>query len=256
MVETFMPSEVLRPYISSYKIISSIDGVTNRLLPDTAAAMGIRISGDVNYIENGDIVRLPRAVVSGLRKSVRLVQYSPGSAMLIVSFKQDGAAAFFREPVSQIFEQSVGLENVMDVNAVKFIEEAIAASQTIPERIRAIDKFMVSKLRPGSPDRLVERAIESIRRTKGMIRIAELAKDLYISEDAFSKRFQKITGSTAKQFASIIRMKSVIETVQVSDSFTDTALEAGFYDQAHFNKEFKIFTGLSPAAFLRNARQW
>ena len=37
-----------------------------------------------------------------------------------------------------------------------------------------------------------------------------------------------------------------------TDSITKIAYESDYFDQAHFNKDFKEFTGISPTAFLNN----
>jgi AraC-like DNA-binding protein len=51
-------------------------------------------------------------------------------------------------------------------------------------------------------------------------------------------------------------MRHVIDTYTADRSLTDTAHTAGYFDQAHFIKDFKSFTGETPDAFFKSSRFW
>ena len=106
------------------------------------------------------------------------------------------------------------------------------------------------------PVTLISAAISKINAVNGNVRIKELIKEFHISQDAFEKRFRKITGATPKQFSHIVKMNSAIRQYQTVPSFLDMAFENGYYDQPHFNKDFKSFTGQTPTDFFRSASYW
>ena len=58
-------------------------------------------------------------------------------------------------------------------------------------------------------------------------------------------------GASPKKFASIVRLKNLLQQYPNTGSLTELAYEAGFYDQAHFIKEFKAFTGDTPENYFR-----
>ena len=99
---------------------------------------------------------------------------------------------------------------------------------------------------------MVANAVDYIYSMKGLVKIKDLANMLYISNDSFEKRFRKITGASPKQFSSIVRMKSAISQKQNNQNLTDVALNSGYFDQPHFNKDFKLFTGLTPTDFFKS----
>lgn len=78
----------------------------------------------------------------------------------------------------------------------------------------------------------------------------DLAAAHFISLDAFEKRFRKATGASPKHFSYIVRMNAVLAGMGQQD-LIQTAFDAGYYDQAHFNKDFKTFTGQTPSEYLR-----
>jgi len=255
-IRDHIPSELLIPYIGAYKIIESHDEMVNRVLPNTSIAIAFRVKGQVNYITDETKVSLPGATISGLRKSVRLINYLKDTSTIVVLFKEAGATAFFKEPLHELFEESVSLENFVKQKEISIIEEQLAAARNDDQRIEIIEQFLITKLYHFKPDKLISTAIEKVYLTKGTIRIKELADSLYISNDAFEKRFRKIVGTSPKQFSSIVRLQSIIKDRQKAQLFTDLALDSGYFDQSHFNKDFKLFTGLAPADFFRSFEFW
>jgi AraC-like DNA-binding protein len=98
--------------------------------------------------------------------------------------------------------------------------------------------------------------VQQIVHANGMIQIGGLSKQLYISQDAFEKRFRQAVGTTAKQFSSIVRLRHVIDNFSSARSLTDLAYSAGYFDQAHFTKDFSVFTGRAPRQFFADGRFW
>lgn len=255
-IEEHIPTDILRPYIKAYRIIESRDELVNRVVPNTSFAIAFRFKGQISYLNDADKSVLPIATFSGLRKSVRLINYAPQTSALIVLFTETGAAAFFRQPLHELFEESVSLDNFFPNPEISIIAERLAETNNNKTKIAVIEQFLYSKLLHNKPDKLVSEAIVKIYANNGLTRIRALAESLFISQDAFEKRFRKMTGTTPKQFSSIVKMKAIIRQNPASSSFLDTALENGYYDQAHFNKDFKLFTGQTPTDFFKSASYW
>lgn len=251
-----IPTQVLQPFIRTYKIIESQDELVNRVLPETALALAFRYKGQVNYLTDNHTQHLPATAITGLRTSVRLINYLPNTATIVVLFKEGGAAAFFPEPLYELFGESVSLDNLIDRQKISVIEEQLAEAGNNNQRIAIVEHFLLSILNIQRQDALITSAVEKIKASNGIIKIKALADCLYLSQDAFEKRFRKTVGTSPKQFSSIIRMKSVIRQKQPLQTLTDLALEAGYFDQPHFNKDFRRFTGLSPADFFRSPLLW
>jgi AraC-like DNA-binding protein len=255
-IETYIPSPVLSPYIRRYRIIESSEERVNRILPDTSFTLALLFRGQVNYIKGGSSVRLPFPVISGLQKTARLINYINHSATVIIQFKETGPAAFFKLPLHELFEQSVSLGHFIPQTKISVIEEQLAEAQNNRQRITLVERFLLSLLAPGPSDAMVEAAVRSIYAAKGFLKVKELASHFCLSQDAFEKRFRKTAGTSPKQFSSIVRMKSVIGSMRQKQPLTDITFDNGFFDQPHFNKEFRLFTGQTPTEFLRSIPLW
>jgi AraC-like DNA-binding protein len=130
------------------------------------------------------------------------------------------------------------------------LEEQLAEAKTDLQRIVLIEHFLIKRMTHTEPDKLVLAALALIHKSRGNIRIKELMEQLHISQSPLEKRFRQAVGSSPKKFTSIVRFKNVIQQQSSISSLTELGYEAGFYDQAHFIKEFKIFTGDTPENFF------
>src|SRR5688500_10102839 len=101
-MEVHAPSASLSPYIKTYLFIESQSELLNRILPDTAPVMAFRYKGQVDYQTAHDRIALPSSIISGLRKSFRLVNYAPNTGNLLVIFKELGAKVFIHEPLHEL----------------------------------------------------------------------------------------------------------------------------------------------------------
>lgn len=251
-IEQYIPVATLQPFIKSFMIIESEYAVQNQILPDTAVVMAFRLRGTV--MEN-DLGILPAAVLGGLRKASRSLTYTSDTANLLVVFREDGAAAFFKEPMHELFGGSASLDNFIRRQQLDDITEQLAAAANNQACINIMQRFLLTIRRQAKPDLLVQEAVKSIRRAGGNVRIKELLDDLHISQDAFEKRFRKTTGASPKQFASIVRLRGLISRADAG-TLTELAYDAGYFDQAHFIKDFRSFTGQTPREFYKSAIYW
>lgn len=252
----YIPSTLLKPFVKSYRIIKSDSELVNRIVPNTSFAMVFRFGGQIANLSQTGKVPFVTATFSGLRKSVRLINYAPNTQSLIILFTETGVSSFFKQPLHELFEQSIALDNFYPRAEVALLEERLAEAETPAAKIDIIEQFLLSKLIDQKPDRLIAEAIARIHTARGNNRISELAGSLYISQDAFEKRFRKITGATPKQFSGIVKMESIVRSKNTATSFLDMAHANGYFDQAHFNKDFKLFTGLTPTDFFQAATFW
>ena len=248
-VEIHTPGNVLRPFIKAFMIIESDEGMVNRILPDTSIIMAFRYKG-ATHTEIAGKTSLPASAVSGLTKSARLVDYSKETAALLVVFNEGGAPAFSGIPLHELFGLHVSLDNFIRCQKVETVVGQLAEARQNSQKISIVEHFMISELREPRSDQLIHCAVEKIKLANGDIRIKDLAASLSISQDAFEKRFNRTIGASPKQFAKIVRLRNLINVYPQAKSLTDAALRAGYFDQAHFIKDFTAFTGTTPKDYF------
>jgi AraC-like DNA-binding protein len=248
--DSYTPSDQLKPYIKSFVVSETTDESTYKVLPDTGIVIGFQYKGKLSYLDKGKQIFLNTSGITGLRDSIRLFKNSPDIGSILVFFKEGGASAFFKQPLHELFRESISLDNFMLRSELLILEERLNEATGDLKKINIIEQFLLSKMVSHTPDHLVLTALALIHKSKGTIRIKELMHQLNISQSPLEKRFRQVVGTSPKKFASIVRFKHTLQAYHPGKSLTDLSYEAGFYDQAHFIKEFKQFTGETPESFL------
>lgn len=256
-METHIPSPMLQPYIKAFHIIES-QGVPleNRVLPGTAIALAFRFCGQVADGYDRQRSALPAASVAGLSQTARLINYLPHSGTIVALLKEGMAPAFFRNPLCEIKGLTLSLDNFFATSEIERMQDKLSQSQDSHTRLATLEDFLVSKLRPHEPDHAAIRAVAAIRKANGRLSMAGLADGMCLSQDAFEKRFRKAVGMSPKPFADIVRLHTLIGQHQPQQPIQRLALDGDYFDQAHFNRAFKRFTGLPPREFFKQARFW
>jgi AraC-like DNA-binding protein len=250
----FQPVELLRPFIKTFMILESGNGLQNNILPDTTMTMAFRLRGAITHQAQSN-TSFPSSFLAGIRRSTLSVDYAKDTVNLLVIFREGAASAFFNTPLHEFAGMPVALNNLVQAPVVRDVEEQLCECSTHAERITLIENWLIARLTNYTPDQLVQQAIHKIRSAGGDIRIKELVAELPISRDPFEKKFRKTVGTSPKQFAAIVRMRNLIENYSAHNTLTDVAHSAGYFDQSHFIKAFYSFTGKTPKEFFAAAPQ-
>lgn len=254
--EIYSPSGALKPYIKSFLFIESESELRNTILPDTAIIIAFRFRGNVAAVQDNIRNPLATAVITGLQKSTRLLNYAANTSTLLVQFKEAGVSAFFKIAAHELFGSSIPLDNFVRRSELNETEERLAEAVNNSGRISIIEQFLLAKLRAAAPEPLISKAITAIRQANGMIGIHELTRALGTSQDAFEKKFRSLVGASPKRFATTIRLRNLISRYSGEQTLTALSYDAGYFDQSHFIKDFRSFTGQNPQAFFKSSSYW
>ena len=176
--------------------------------------------------------------------------------MLLVRFREGGAAGLFKTPLDELTGASHELVHLLDRAVVNQFEAELDAAQDDATRIAVLQDFLKAWLLNRPLDSLIEESIRKIRLGRGNLGILDLVRDLGTNPDTLEKRFRNLVGTTPKMFSRIVRIQSFVESYSPRFDLAEAALTAGFYDQSHLVKEFQTFTGQSPTTFFRTPRHW
>lgn len=254
--ERYLPSAILRPFVKTYMVLESVDGMVNRVLPDTSIVMAFIFNGKVSIENNGEAKALQSSMLTGIRKSARLINYSKNTAALLVIFNDAGAAAFVREPLHELYSDSFPLYNFVGRQSLQDVEGQLCEVENNEKRIAIVEGFLIEMLREIPAETILKEAVKRIQFARGAVRIKDVIKDLPMSVDVFEKKFRHVVGVGPKQFAGIVRLRNIIDNYTPDSSLTSAAYDGGYFDQSHFIRDFKAFTGLSPKEFFKSPLHW
>ncbi|RFM26178.1 helix-turn-helix domain-containing protein [Deminuibacter soli] len=254
-IQKFEPSQLLKPFVNSFMIVESDTETVNRILPGTSLVMAFRFRG-TTFSDNSPHAPLPAFCLTGISTSSRLIRYTCNTGVLLVHFREGAAAAFFNAPLHETAGYSTPLDQLLPAWQIQKIEEQLSEAPTHDQRIRLVEELLNTNLKYRATYDLVTEAVKLIKSTSGNFKISELVKLLNTNVNSFEKQFRSQVGTGPKHFSSIIRLRSAIQNYKNGADLTKLSYAAGFFDQSHFIKGFKTFTGESPSHFFKQGFYW
>jgi transcriptional regulator GlxA family with amidase domain len=135
------------------------------------------------------------------------------------------------------------------------LQSRLSESISFNTRVSIAEEVFSRQLTENKKDfdfKRISKAVEFIKKTKGIVDIDILAQQVCLSRKQFERCFLDNVGISPKQYLRIVRFQSSIHiNSQTNDlPMTQLAIECGYYDQSHFINEFKLLTGLTPKKFF------
>lgn len=249
--DKYFPVEQLKPYIKYFVVSENELENEYKVFPSSGFVIGFQYKGQLSNIKDDTVARLSSAGITGITDGYKIYRNSATIGTILVYFTETGFTHFASHPANELFNLSLSLDDVFEKGKVNEVEEKLAIASTDKQRILAVEQFLITQLKNIETDKLIVEAVKLIYHSNGNIRIKELIEKLCISQSPFEKRFRKVVGTTAKKFASIVRFNAVLDNLSKTKTLTEICYENHFFDQAHFIKDFKQFTGDTPENFKR-----
>jgi AraC-like DNA-binding protein len=226
-----------------------------RIVPDGCMEM-IFHYGDLfrQYNEEGGYIVQPRSFVFGQISVPLDIEPTGETGIFAVRFFPEGFTPFATLSVKSMENRAVPLEELFGNDGLE-LEEKILGTKMHNERIDIIEAFLLKKLvSPELIDRVAKASVEVILQLNGQISVDELSEQLKVNRRQLERKFSSVIGLSPKQLSKIIRLQATLKMLANKQftSLTSLAHEGDYYDQAHFIKDFKEFTGLSPKQFYAN----
>ena len=250
------PSGTLKPFVKDYFIYTADENVTNEALyPSGYVSLAVNISdGSVATIINGNKIAMPKIEVLGQLTVPTRLMASKGTIILVVRFYPFASSLFFPNTVSDFTNDSVDLRDVLDDELDKFYDELMQAS-SIEQMVMVLEPYLIQLLSRTKNAVKKVNGIEQICRqicSEESFNIKNISCYFGLSDRYIQKLFYEMVGLTPGSFFSIQRFNRSLELVRSSkQSLTSIAHQCGYYDQAHFIKDFKKFAGSTPSE-IRN----
>jgi AraC-like DNA-binding protein len=167
-----------------------------------------------------------------------------------IEFNPKGAYRFFKVNFHDIQNHIYSLQDILGTTG-RHLTEQISNAVTVQHKINLLQQFLIKQLSFHDEDSIFEYCIEKIMLSKGKITVKELEKKTGYSSRWLNMKFDDKLGISPKNLSSIIRFKQYYQAFVDGnkESFFKNDFYELYYDQSHLIKDFKRFTGLSPAKF-------
>jgi AraC-like DNA-binding protein len=185
------------------------------------------------------------------------VEEDISTGTIVIEFNPQGAYRFFQISLNDIKNQIHPLIDILGTVA-RQLEEQISNVSGIKDKVNLLQQFLLKQLSLQTEDSIFDYCVAKIASSKGKITIRELEKKTGYSSRWLNMKFRDKLGISPKNLSSIIRFNQYYNAVANNSEmdFMQNAFYDHYYDQSHFLKEFKRFTGLSHSGFENTANDF
>ncbi len=248
---------VLRTYVRGYcGYGESATAVASRVeLPSGSVGLivGLGSAIEVAYPGQrpGSTARVT-SFVAGLHDSYAVAKPTGWQQGVQIELTPVGAHMLLGVPMDSLANRVVELDQVLGHFAGRLAEQ-LHETASWPARFDLLDELITSRLataRPPAPK--IAWALRRLIDTGGLLGIGALADELGSSRQYLAAGFREQIGLPPKTLARILRFQRVTRLLEGEGeaAIAQIADECGYYDQAHFNRDFRAFAGRTPSQFL------
>jgi AraC-like DNA-binding protein len=198
-----------------------------------------------------DTPHRPSAFAMGAHDSYAVMEGQCAPSYLEMRLSPLGAYTVLGLPLDELTGQIVDVADVFGVAGTELIER-IREESCGGRRFAALDRFLMQQGAEGpQPPPEVNYAWRRIKATGGAVPISRLVEEVGWSHRHLIAMFKRHIGVTPRAAARIIRFERVLRRVdrRAPVRWDRIAADLGYADQAHLIRDFKTFSGTTPAAF-------
>lgn len=256
---TFLPHTDLQALVKcfwSLEIPAEAEPPPQRIIPDGCMEMIFILGEDImRYPSQGDPIIQGRAIIIGQITEPFVIRPTGAVHCFGIRFYPYGVANFVKVPLKELENKETPINEVFERSAANALEQRIIAAGSTEERIGITEGFLFDMFDDKAvTDQIVRSTIDTLMASKGNGAIGSILKDEPSKRRQMERNFSKQVGLSPKQLGKIIRLQTALKLLLDgrSEQLTRIAYESEYYDQAHFIKDFKSFTGINPKDFLED----
>lgn len=173
--------------------------------------------------------------------------------VLGVKFKPGGFYPFWKKDISELAGTSVGFREAFGIEPGP-LETAILAGRDDAEMVRLAERFFRSVL-PERDEAVGEasRIVAEIERDRNIAKVDDLVDRFGMNKRTIQRLFSRYVGVSPKWVIRRYRLHEAAEQLERGEiaDWSKLSLDLGYYDQAHFIKDFKAIIGRAPEEYAR-----
>lgn len=259
---THQPIAPLNHFIENFIYFDGISASHNldRFLPDGNTEIIIDLTEKSQSIYDNETlqeIQICRyAWASGVRTRPITIPSGNGSRMFVVTFKKGKAFPFYPLPISELTDLVVDADLVFG-SSFHDLREQLLSAKSIDRMFVLVEAFLLQQagdaICPDLSTKCLDYALSSMIRKPTLRRLRELSDEIGYSQKHFIDLFKKQVGVLPKQYLKIMRFQKAICAIETNDfiEWSRTARDSGYYDQAHFIHDFKLFSGFTPNEYIK-----
>ena len=252
LLERFDPLPSLEGLVKEFWIYENDDPTPSiqKIIPDGFSEIIIHYGDPYEINLTGEWETQAKWLFSSQISRFFFLRNSGQSGMIGIKLYPHAFYSFFGVDLSANTDHVVPINDLLPdhQNALSLAE---APGLSTKSRVNLLQNWLARINENGLREtKNIDIIIQSIFDRKGMIDISTLSEKVPIGPRQLERLFKKVVGITPKFFSRIIRFNHIFDLIKEENTeWVRIALSSGYFDQSHFIKEFKEFTGEEPSVY-------
>ncbi|MHA4809016.1 DUF6597 domain-containing transcriptional factor [Flavitalea flava] len=260
-----LPSPSLRPYIKGFYLYESTSDLAFDDIVFPSGNMEVIFNlGEGSWMtrkeegrKGGVFYTTPPIELWGQITRPKSIKSLGKNTMLGIRFYAHSAAYFFKEPVSLFTNEIIHAADLLG-RSITILQERLLETYDLNSRISLLEEYLLNRLTVSGKKhhkiKFIGEIAASLQDNASNEKIISVSIRNNISTRYLTQLFSEYTGLAPKLFCKINRFQHSLNLIQANDQkLTGIAYDSGYFDQSHFIREFKLFTGITPTSFATQA---
>jgi AraC-like DNA-binding protein len=240
----FEPGPALLPFVEHYWSIryDLPDGMTHSQTVLSYPNVHLAFEHDVDG---------RRALLYGVPRRPFIRELRGSGRVLGVRFRAGGFHPFWQRDISMLTGVVIGVSKVFGHEAEEWMNIILDAGDNAAMARQAELALLTRLPRRDAQAEVAARIVQEVMQDRSIVKVEQMSDRTGLSIRQLQRLFQKYVGVTPKWVIKRFRLQEAAERLEQDESaqWADLAMELGYFDQAHFIKDFKSVIGQSPAAY-------
>ena len=257
--QTFQPHPNLASIVKCYWTLEvpKLEHTAKQLIiPDGCIEMIFILGDDVKrYTSDMNFIIQPRQMVLGQITEQFYIEPTGHVNTFAIRFYPFGFANFVSIPIKKLANKETPLRSLFGQKDSNELSSQMSKADDTKQRIKIAETFLLEKLKSKTTvDNIITKTVDTMLMVNGAETIASILKNDLSKRRQLERKFLNKVGISPKKLSKVIRLQAALKMLldETPENLTKVAYDSEYYDQAHFTKDFKEFTGITPKEFLRD----
>ena len=252
------PQQLLVPYINSFWVFESSFGVpvndTRLIVPNGSARIIIPYKNELSVsVDNKAVTSKEYDIfLTGIwDRATTISSFAKETGTIGIDLSPKGLYRLFDLNMEELSNRIYSFEDLFGIWG-KRMQYELGNIENVFQKISFLENALIYLLNKNTKDcTFLDYALDSILTSEGLLEIKSLAEETGYSKRHLNMQFKRYVGIAPKTLASIVRFQKFYKqwAKTGSETFFKEDLYAYYFDQSHFIKEFKRFTGYTPQKY-------
>jgi AraC-like DNA-binding protein len=261
LYRTYTPHPPLSDFVEAFWLYDGypLRHAKERRLPDGAMELVINLREDRFRVydrqDHEQFQSFHGCLIVGAHSECSIIDTACQASIMGVHFKPGGAFPFLTLPAGELQNLQVSLDTLWG-EAANDLRDQLLDAETLETRFHILEQSLLARVtRPPMRHPAVAFALKEFQGASALPNprsISDVTERIGLSSRRFIQVFCEEVGLTPKQFCRVQRFQEALGLIERREQieWADIALTCGYFDQAHFNHDFRAFSGLNPGTYL------